>query len=62
MGINYLTIIATTVNLILLVIIIIGLYKAIHGVKNFVIRNKEIDKKLDDILNKLENKIWWKTN
>lgn len=56
MDINYLTIIATVINFALLAAIIILLYKAVQGIKNFVNRNKEMDKKIDDILNKLEDK------
>ncbi|MGY0371957.1 hypothetical protein [Clostridium sp. JNZ J1-5] len=56
MKISYSIIIVTIVNLILYVAIIIGVYKAVHGVKNFINRNKELNKKVDTILNKLDNK------
>jgi hypothetical protein len=56
MGINYLTIIATTINISLLIAIMIVFYKSIQGIKSFINRNKELDKKVDTILNKLDNK------
>ena len=56
MGLNYITIIFTVINFAILVAIIIGIYKAIQGFKSFVDRNKKMDKKIDLILNKLENK------
>lgn len=56
MKISYHIIIVTIVNLILYIAIIIGVYKAVHGVKNFINRNKELNKKVDTILNKLDNK------
>ncbi|MCB2340424.1 hypothetical protein LGK96_08945 [Clostridium estertheticum] len=40
----------------IVIAIIIGIYKAIQGFKNYVNRNKEMEKKIDIILNKLENK------
>jgi len=55
-GVNYFSIIATIVNFTLLFAIIILIYRAIQGVKKFVNRNKEMDKKIDIILDKLENK------
>jgi hypothetical protein len=56
MKIIYITIAATIINLILFVAIAIVVYKAIQGIKGFINRNKELDKKVDTILNKLENK------
>ncbi|MGV8984392.1 hypothetical protein [Clostridium sp.] len=56
MEINGFSIIITVINFILLFAIIIVIYKAIQGFKNFVNRNKEMDKKIDVILNKLKNK------
>ena len=56
MGTNYLTIIITVVNLALLCAFIMLIYKSIKGFKNFANRNKEMDKKIDVILNKLEDK------
>lgn len=55
MEINYLTIIATVINFALLFGIIILIYRAVQGFKKFVNRNKEMDKKIDIILDKLEN-------
>ncbi|MBU3191538.1 hypothetical protein K9O30_19470 [Clostridium bowmanii] len=56
MEMNGLSIIITVINFILLFATIIVIYKAIRGFKNFINRNKEMDKKIDVILNKLENK------
>lgn len=56
MEINYFTIIATVINFALLFGIIIVIYKAVQGFKKFINRNKEMDKKIDVILNKIENK------
>jgi F0F1-type ATP synthase membrane subunit b/b' len=56
MQINYLEIIAMVINFAILVTVIIVIHKAIQAFKNFTNRNKEIEKKIDVILNKLENK------
>lgn len=56
MNINCFTVIATVINIALLFAIIIGIYIGIRGLKNFINRNKATDKKIDAILNKLENK------
>lgn len=56
MEINLTTILITIVNLILLCGIIIVLFKAIKGINRFAKRNKELDKKVDDILKKLDNR------
>ncbi len=56
MDINILTIIATIINFALLFAIIIIVFKAIKGIKNFINRNKELDKKVDIILSKLDEK------
>jgi predicted PurR-regulated permease PerM len=56
MKIIFITVVATTINLILFVAITIVIYKAIQNIKGLINRNKELDKKLDAILNKLENK------
>lgn len=56
MEINLTTILITIVNLILLCGIIIVLFKAIIGINRFAKRNKELDKKVDDILKKLDNR------
>jgi hypothetical protein len=54
MEINYFRIMATVINFALLFAIIIVIYKSIQCFKNFINRNKEMDKKIDIILNKLE--------
>lgn len=56
MEIDILTIIFTLINIALLVAIVIVLFKAIRGIKNFINRNKELDKKIDIILSKLDEK------
>jgi hypothetical protein len=56
MEVNILTIIATLINFSLLIAITILLYKVVKGIKNFINRNKELDKKVDIILSKLGEK------
>ncbi|WP_333860862.1 hypothetical protein [Clostridium sp.] len=56
MQVDYGVIICTVINFILLFLIMVIIYKSIRGFKNFIDRNKEMDKKIDSILNKLENK------
>ncbi|AUM97434.1 carboxymuconolactone decarboxylase [Clostridium sporogenes] len=56
MEINYLSIIASIINLVLLFLIITVIFKGIKSLKHFIKRNKEIDKKLDTIIKRLENK------
>ncbi|PRR79850.1 hypothetical protein [Clostridium vincentii] len=56
MGIDYSTIIMSVINLVLLFAVLVVIYKGIQVLKNFVNRNKEMDKKIDIILNKLENR------
>ena len=56
MEINIYQIIATIINFALLSAIIIGLFKAIKCIKSFINRNKELEKKVDIILSKLDNK------
>ncbi|EKX81095.1 carboxymuconolactone decarboxylase [Clostridium botulinum] len=56
MEINYGSIIALVVNLVLIFLIIKTIFKAIQSLKHFINRNKEMDKKLDIIISKLENK------
>ena len=55
MSISYVTIMFTMINLAILFAIIVFIYKAIQGFNRFVNRNKEMEKKIDIILNKLEN-------
>ncbi|AGK96108.1 hypothetical protein Clopa_1109 [Clostridium pasteurianum BC1] len=50
--INYFTVI----NFLILFALIVGAYIVIRAVKNFINKNKEMDKKIDDILDKLEDK------
>lgn len=54
--INYIRISITVINFALLIAIIFCIFRAIKGLKNFIIRNEEMDKKIDIILNKLEQK------
>lgn len=56
MEVNYTVIIVTIINVILLAVIGVALYKAARSFKRFVERNREIDKKVDIILKKLEEK------
>ncbi|WP_333887222.1 hypothetical protein [Clostridium sp.] len=56
MQVDYVAIICTVINFILLFLIMVIIYKSIRGFKNFIDRNKEMDKKIDSILNKLKNK------
>ncbi|MPM35143.1 hypothetical protein SDC9_81733 [bioreactor metagenome] len=54
MEVNYTIILVTIINVILLAAIGVVLYKAAKSFKRFVERNREIDKKIDLILKKLE--------
>ena len=54
MEIKYMTLIMNWINFAIIVAMIIGIIKGIKEVKKFLNRNKQIDKKLDDILNQLE--------
>ncbi|MBW6409283.1 hypothetical protein [Clostridium weizhouense] len=56
MDINYSTLIMTLINFALLIMCVFIVFKAIRGFKNFIIRNKAIDQKLDTILDKLKEK------
>ncbi|MEQ8154958.1 MAG: hypothetical protein ABRQ25_08770 [Clostridiaceae bacterium] len=56
MDISLTNIIATVINIALLFGIIIFIIKAVLGLKRFDDRNKEMDKKLDIILDKLKSK------
>lgn len=53
MDINYASIIALVINLVLIFLIIKTIFKAIQSLKHFINRNKEIDKKLDIIMKKI---------
>lgn len=54
MEINYMTLIMNWINFAIIVAMIIGIVKCIKEVKKFLNRNKQMDKKLDDILHQLE--------
>ena len=54
MQINYMTLIMNWINLGLLILIIIGIYKGVKAFKSFIKRNKQMNEKLDIILDKLE--------
>ncbi|WP_346886937.1 carboxymuconolactone decarboxylase [Clostridium sp. UBA1056] len=56
MKFDYAITISSIVNIIIYPTIIIALYKGIQCWKSFLRRDKEMDKKLDDILKKLEDK------
>jgi hypothetical protein len=56
MEVSYVKYAVTIVNFALYILIILGIYRAIKGLKNFINRTKEMDKKLDIILNKLHDK------
>jgi hypothetical protein len=56
MGIGLSTIDSTVINFAILIAIIIGIYKAIQEFKNYVNRNKEMERGINIIPNKLENK------
>ena len=56
MEMEYFTVIWSVFNIVLLGAILIGIYKGVKRFKSFIVRNKEMDKKLDIILSKLENK------
>lgn len=56
MEISIFTVIATLINFALIVAIIMVIYKAIIGIKNYINKSKELDKKVDIILNKLNEK------
>lgn len=54
MEINYMTIVMNYINVAIIVAMIIGIIKCIKEVRKFLNRNKQINQKLDDILNQLE--------
>ncbi|MBW9170921.1 hypothetical protein K2F43_06820 [Clostridium estertheticum] len=56
MEFNLFTIFFTIVNIAIVVALIIGIYKAIQIFKSYVNRSKNMEKKIDIILDKLENK------
>ncbi|VYU49551.1 carboxymuconolactone decarboxylase [Clostridium tertium] len=56
LDISIATIIATTLNIALLIAVIFLIYKFIRIIRNFINKHNELDKKVDAILNKLDNK------
>lgn len=54
MEVNYTVILVTIINVVLLTAIGVVLYKVAKNFKRFIERNREIDKKVDIILKKLE--------
>ena len=54
MKINYMVMLMNVINIAILVAIIIGIIKGIREFKNFINRSKQMDKKLDTILEELE--------
>ncbi|KYN76812.1 hypothetical protein A0J52_14210 [Clostridium sporogenes] len=56
MDINWASIFFCFINLLLLFLIIIGIFKVVKNIKIFINRNKEIEKKIDTIINNLEDK------
>lgn len=54
MQINYMIILMNLINFGLVILIIIGIYKGVKGFKSFINRNKQMDEKMDVILNELE--------
>ncbi|AJD30318.1 MULTISPECIES: hypothetical protein [Clostridium] len=55
MDINWASIFFCFINLLLLFLIIIGIFKVVKNIKIFINRNKEIEKKIDTIINNLED-------
>lgn len=56
MSVQFSTVLMTIINFVALFALIIIIYKAVQGLRKFLSRNKEMDKKLDSILNKLDDK------
>lgn len=56
MQINYMTLIMNWINFGVIILIIIGIYKGIKEFKSFIKRNKQMNEKLDIILDTLEGK------
>lgn len=54
MQINYMTLIMNWINFGLIILIVIGIYKGIKSLRSFIKRNKQMDEKLDAILDELE--------
>jgi uncharacterized membrane protein len=56
MEVNYLGIIISITNIVLLVGVFILIYKVVQSLKIHLARNKEMDKKIDIILDRLDKK------
>lgn len=56
LDISIAAIIATILNITLLISVILLIYKFIKIIRNFINKHNELDKKVDTILNKLDNK------
>lgn len=56
LDISIATIIATILNIALLIAVILLIYKFIRIIRNFINKHNELDKKVDAILNKLNSK------
>ena len=54
MEINYMTLLMNWINFGLIILIIIGIYKGIKVFKSFISRNKQMDEKLNVILEEIE--------
>ncbi|WP_170816443.1 hypothetical protein [Clostridium beijerinckii] len=54
MKINYMTLIMNWINFGLIILIIIGIYKGVNAFKSFIKKNKQMNEKLDIILDTLE--------
>ncbi len=54
MQINYMTLLINWINFGIIILIIIGIYKGIRGFKSLINRTKQMDEKLDTILEELE--------
>jgi len=56
MEINYMTMVFNWINIAIFIAIIVGIFKGIKEIKKFINRTKQMDNKLDAILNKLEKR------
>ncbi|NRY63280.1 hypothetical protein [Clostridium beijerinckii] len=54
MQINYMTLIMNWINFGIIILIIIGIYKGVNAFKSFIKKNKQMNEKLDIILDTLE--------
>ncbi len=54
MQINYMTLIMNWINFGVIILIIIGIYKGVNSFKSFIKKNKQMNEKLDIILDTLE--------